>query len=62
MYMKRYVGGGSVNTAGWYRVLHFKATPPFVAENYSCVANYNQRYWNQSVEILVSGEEGNWNG
>ena len=56
VYMERYAGGGSVNYGTWFRVLHFKTTPPSVAGNYTCVANYNQRYWNQSVEILVSGE------
>ena len=56
VYMERYAGGGSINYAAWYRVLHFKTTPPSVAGNYTCVANYNQRYWNQSVEILLSGE------
>ena len=56
VYMERYAGGGSVNYGTWFRVLHFKTTPPSVAGNYTCVANYNQRYWNRSVEILVSGE------
>ena len=56
VYMERYAGGGSVNYGTWFRVLHFKTTPPSVAGNYTCVANYNQRYWNQSVEILVTGE------
>ena len=56
VYMERYIGGGNDNTARWYRVLHFKTTPLSVAGNYTCVANYNQRYWNQSVEVLVSGE------
>ena len=56
VYMERTTGGGNDNTARWFRVLHFKTTPPSVAGNYTCVANYNQRYWNQSVEILVSGE------
>ena len=63
VYMERYAGSGSVNTARWYRVLHFKTTPPSVAGNYTCVANYNQTYWNQSVEILVSGEwKVHWHG
>ena len=56
VYMERYIGSENDNRATWYRVLHFKRTPPSVAGNYTCVANYNQRYWNQSVEILVSGE------
>ena len=56
VYMERYRGSGNDNTATWYRVLHFKTTTPSVAGNYTCVANYNQRYWNQSVEVLVSGE------
>ena len=56
VYMERYAGGGSVDYRTWFRVLHFKTTPPSVAGNYTCVANYNQRYWNQSVEILVTGE------
>ena len=56
VYMERYAGSGSDNRQTWSRVLHFKTTPPSVAGNYTCVANYNQRYWNQSVEILVSGE------
>ena len=56
VYMERYAGSGSVNYRTWYRALHFKTTTPSVAGNYTCVANYNQRYWNQSVEILVSGE------
>ena len=56
VYMERYRGSLNDNAATWYRVLHFKTTPPSVAGNYTCVANYNQRYWNQSVEILVSGE------
>ena len=56
VYMERYFGSLNDNTATWYRILHFKTTPPSVAGNYTCVANYNQRYWNQSVEILVSGE------
>ena len=56
VYMERTTGSGNDNTATWYRDLHFKTTPPSVAGNYTCVANYNQRYWNQSVEILVSGE------
>ena len=56
VYMERYAGSRSDNRLTWYRVLHFKTTPPSVAGNYTCVANYNQRYWNQSVEVLVSGE------
>ena len=56
VYMERTTGGGSINYHTWYRVLHFKTTPPSVAGNYTCVANYNQRYWNQSVKVLVSGE------
>ena len=56
VYMERYTGGGNVNYAVWYGVLHFKTTPPSVAGNYTCVANYNQKYRNQSMEILVSGE------
>ena len=56
VYMERYLGSGNDNAATWFRVLHFKTTPPSVAGNYTCVANYNQRYWNRSVEILVSGE------
>ena len=56
VYMERYAGSGSVNTATWYRVLHFKTTPPSVAGNYTCVAHYNQRNWNQNIEILVSSE------
>ena len=56
VYMERYRGGESINYLTWYRLLHFKTTPPSVAGNYTCVANYNQRYWNQSVEILLSGE------
>ena len=56
VYMERYAGSGSDNRQTWYRVLHFKTTPPSVAGNYTCVANYNQRYWNQSVKVLVSGE------
>ena len=56
VYMERYAGSGSANYRTWYRVLHFKTTPPAVAGNYTCVAIYKQRYWNQSVEILVSGE------
>ena len=56
VYMERYAGSGSDNRQTWSRVLHFKTTPLSVAGNYTCVANYNQRYWNQSVEILVSGE------
>ena len=56
VYVERASGGGSINYRNWYRVLHFKTTPPSVTGNYTCVANYSQRYWNQSVEILVSGE------
>ena len=56
VYMERSAGGGSVNYRTWFRALHFKTTPPSAAGNYTCVANYNQRYWNQSVEVLVSGE------
>ena len=56
VYMERYAGSVNDNRATWLRVLHFKTTPPSVAGNYTCVANYNQRYWNHSVEILVSGE------
>ena len=56
VYMERYYGSLNDNSARWFRALHFKTTPPSVAGNYTCVANYNQRYWNQSVEILVSGE------
>ena len=56
VYMERYAGGGSVNYRMWFRVLHFKTTTPSVVGNYTCVANYNQRYWNQSVEVLVTGE------
>ena len=56
VYMERYIGSLNDNYATWFRVLHFKTTTPSVAGNYTCVANYNQRYWNQSVEILVSGE------
>ena len=56
VYMERYYGSLNDNSARWFRALHFKTTPPSVAGNYTCVANYNQRYWNQSMEILVSGE------
>ena len=56
VYMERYRGSENVNSATWFRALHFKTTTPSFAGNYTCVANYNQRYWNQSVEILVSGE------
>ena len=56
VYMERYRGSLNDNSATWYRVLHFKTTPPSVAGNYTCVANYNQRFWNRSVEILVTGE------
>ena len=56
VYMERYIGSLNDNSPTWFRVLHFKTTPLSVAGNYTCVANYNQRYWNQSVEILVSGE------
>ena len=56
VYMERYSGGGKVHHVKWFRALHFKRTLLSVAGNYTCVANYNQRYWNQSVEILVSGE------
>ena len=56
VYMERYRGSGSVNYGTWFRALHFKTTTPSVAGNFTCVANYNQRYWNQSVQILVSGE------
>ena len=59
VYMERYLGSGSINYRTWHRALHFKTTPPSVAGNYTCAANYNQKYWNQSVEILVSGE---WKG
>ena len=45
-----------VNYATWSSVLHFKVTPPSVVGNYTCVANYNQRYLNQNAEILISGE------
>ena len=55
VYMERYIGG-SVNYLTWFRVLHFNTTPPSVAGNYTCVAKYKQRYWNQSVEIFVSCE------
>ena len=56
VYMERYAGSVNDNRATWFRALRFKTTPPSVAGNYTCVANYNQRYWNRSVEILVSGE------
>ena len=57
LYVEGYSVGGSINSARWFRVLHFKTTTPSVVGNYTCVANYNRRYnWNQSVEILVSGE------
>ena len=56
VYMERSRGSENDNRATWFRALHFKTTPPSVAGNYTCVANYNQRYWSQSVEILVSGE------
>ena len=56
VYMERYFGSENDNHATWYRALHFKTTTPSVAGNYTCVANYNQMYWNESVEILVSGE------
>ena len=56
VYMERFIGNRSVNSARWFRVLHFKTTAPSVVGNYTCVAIYNQRYWNQSVEILVSRE------
>ena len=56
VYMERYIGSLNANAATWFRILHFRTTPPSVDGNYTCVANYNQRYWNQSVEILVSGE------
>ena len=57
VYMERYRGSrNGASHARWYRVLHFKTTPHSVAGNYACVAHYNQRYWNQSVEILVSSE------
>ena len=56
VYMERYAGSLNDNRATWYRVLHFKTTPLSVSGNYTCVAHYNQRYWNQSVQILVSGE------
>ena len=58
VYMERYAGSVNDNRATWFRALRFKTTPPSVAGNYTCIANYNQRYWNQIVEILVSGEEG----
>ena len=56
VYMERYAGSITDNTATWCRFLHFKTTPSSVAGNYTCFANYNQSYWNQSVEILVSGK------
>ena len=56
VYMERYAGSLNDNRATWSRVLHFKTTPSSVAGNYTCVANYNQRYLNQRVEILVSRE------
>ena len=56
VYVERYIGSLNDNSRRWFRVLHFKTTTPSVVGNYTCVANYNQRYWNRSVEILVTGE------
>ena len=59
VYMERYAGSSDQDHAVWRRVLHFKATKPSFAGNYTCVANYQgnrNRNSHQSVEILVSGE------
>ena len=39
----------------WLRVFHFKRFHPFSAGIYVCVANYDGVFWNQSMEIQVSG-------
>ena len=54
VYAERYSGSVGVGTRTWRRRLHFKRAQPSSAGNYTCVANYNQKF-PQSVEIRVTG-------
>ena len=56
VYMERFAGSSDQDNAVWRRVLHFKATKPSFAGNYTCAANYKRNTDYHSVEIQVSGE------
>ena len=56
VYVERVAGRGSTPyTILWQRILHFKRIHPSSAGIYVCIANYGGVFWNQSMEIQVSG-------
>ena len=56
VYAERVAGGGKTPyIILWQRILHFKRIHSSSAGIYVCVANYDGVFWNQSMEIQVSG-------
>ena len=49
------VGNRNSNTFMWWTVLHFRNIQPFYKGVYNCVANYNNHFKNQSLDVQVSG-------
>ena len=54
VYAEIYAGKKGARTNTWLRALHFRGIQPSSAGNYTCVANYNQKFL-QSMEIRVTG-------
>ena len=56
IYVERLTGNRSVYSTPWIRVAHFQGIQASSGGIYTCFANYNKIYLNQSVEVQVSSE------